>query len=195
MGIINFHGNWRYTSNFKKMSKKNKIYLILIIFISFAAFFSLIIGLNKENTYYPNAKIKLLDKEIIVKDLFSNNKVNFENIVKSNNYTIINIWSSWCAPCKSEHKFLMSLSDNIKINIVGLNYKDNENNAQNFLNELGNPYDFVLVDKDGLISIELGAYGVPETFIINNQEKLIVKKYIGPIDKQILDEIKKIVKQ
>ena len=88
----------------------------------------------------------------------------------------------------------MNLSNNTKINIIGLNYKDNENNAQNFLNELGNPFDFVLVDEYGLISIDLGAYGVPETFIINNQEKLIVKRYIGPIDKQILDEIKKIVK-
>ena len=193
MDIIIFYGNWRCISNIKKMSKKSKIYFILIIFISIVVFFSLLIGLNKENTYYPNAKNRLLDKEIVAKDLLLNKKVNFENIIKSNNYTIINIWSSWCVPCRSEHKFLMNLSNNTKINIIGLNYKDNENNAQNFLNELGNPFDFVLVDEDGLISIDLGAYGVPETFIINNQEKLIVKRYIGPIDKQILDEIKKIV--
>ena len=82
---------------------------------------------------------------------------------------------------------------NSKINLVGINYKDNINNAKAFLNELGNPYSKILSDKDGVISIELGAYGVPETFLIN-KEKKIVKKIVGPLNKKLVNEIKLIIK-
>ena len=87
----------------------------------------------------------------------------------------------------------MQLSKNQSIEIVGLNYKDNIFNAKNFINDLGNPYSEILVDKDGTISIELGAYGVPETFIINN-EKIILKKFIGPLNNESINEIQSILK-
>ena len=87
----------------------------------------------------------------------------------------------------------MELSKNENIKIIGLNYKDNLNNAKNFINELGNPYSKNLTDKNGLLSIEFGAYGVPETFIINKR-KIIVNKFIGPINKKTLNQIRKIIK-
>ena len=97
-------------------------------------------------------------------------------------------------PCRTEHEFLINLSENKDVILVGLNYKDKTENAKSFLNELGNPYEKVLIDDKGLISIELGAFGVPETYIINNQEKKIIKKYVGPIDEIKSKEIEVLVK-
>jgi cytochrome c biogenesis protein CcmG/thiol:disulfide interchange protein DsbE len=96
-------------------------------------------------------------------------------------------------PAEKEHKFLMELSKNENVKIIGLNFKDNLNNAKKFINELGNPYSKNLTDKNGLLSIEFGAYGVPETFIINKR-KIIVNKFIGPINKKTLNQIRKIIK-
>ena len=80
--------------------------------------------------------------------------------------------------------------DNIEI--IGLNYKDNNQKAKKFLNELDNPYKVILSDKDGTIAIEWGAYGVPETFLIH--DKKIIKKFIGPLNTNSLLEIKKFIK-
>ena len=82
---------------------------------------------------------------------------------------------------------------NKNLNLLGINYKDNISNAQSFLNELGNPYSKILSDKNGVTSIELGAYGVPETFIVN-KEKKIIKKIIGPIDNEKFNEILELIK-
>ena len=87
---------------------------------------------------------------------------------------------------------LLLLNDLLRVNnlkLVGLNYKDKINNAQKFLNEFGNPFDIILTDEDGTKSIFLGAYGVPETFIIDRELK-IIKKYIGPINSEKANEIK-----
>ena len=86
----------------------------------------------------------------------------------------------------------MSLSSQKNLEIIGLNYKDNIENAKNFLKELDNPYTIILSDMDGTKAIEWGAYGVPETFLIYN--KKIIKKIIGPINKTLFLEIKKIIK-
>ena len=79
------------------------------------------------------------------------------------------------------------------LNIVGLNYKDKKNNAIKFLSELGHPFSKILTAADGVISISLGAYGVPETFLLNNKSK-IIKKYIGPLTENNISEIIKIIK-
>tara|TARA_Y100000739_G_C20155128_1_gene260733 strand:+ start:42 stop:305 length:264 start_codon:yes stop_codon:yes gene_type:complete len=87
----------------------------------------------------------------------------------------------------------MDLKEKTNINIVGLNYKDKKNNAIKFLNEFGNPFVKILTDPDGTISIALGAYGVPETFLVNSKSK-IVRKYIGPLKTDDVLEIIKIAK-
>ena len=86
----------------------------------------------------------------------------------------------------------MELKKNKKLKIVGLNYKDKVKNANNFLNELNNPYTLILSDTDGTIAIEWGAYGVPETFLIYNGK--IIKKIIGPMNNNLFKEIERIVK-
>jgi len=105
---------------------------------------------------------------------------------------LFNIWASWCLPCRDEHKFLIDLSKDKIIQIIGLNYKDKNENAEKFLKDLKSPYKIILSDIDGTIAIEWGAYGVPETFLI--YDKKIIKKIIGPINKKSLFEIKEIIK-
>ena len=97
-------------------------------------------------------------------------------------------------PCREEHKYIVKISNELDVNLIGLNYKDKESSAKKFINDYGNPYNAILVDNDGTNSIELGAYGVPETFIINNKNKKIIKKYIGPLNKISFNEIKQIIK-
>ena len=79
------------------------------------------------------------------------------------------------------------------LNIIGINYKDNENNAKQFLSELGNPYTNIITDPNGINSIELGAFGVPETYLIENKSKLIIKKFIGPLDDKSFIQLTKII--
>jgi cytochrome c biogenesis protein CcmG/thiol:disulfide interchange protein DsbE len=113
--------------------------------------------------------------------------------LKKNKYTLINFFASWCAPCRTEHKFLLNLSNtNKEIEIVGINFKDKKINANKFLNELGNPYNFVGKDIDGKISILFGIYGIPESILINN-ELIVIKKIIGPIDQIQFNEILKLI--
>ena len=172
--------------------KKNIFYLSILLFFTFI-FTIFYIGLDKPNFYKPKeVKNKNLE-EFVSTELFSNKQFNSKDIIENNNFTLINIWSSWCAPCRSEHAILMNLSKKTNLNIVGLNYKDKKNNAIKFLNELGNPFSIVLTDPEGIISISLGAYGVPETYLLNNESK-IIKKYIGPLTNENILEIIKIIK-
>ena len=106
-----------------------------------------------------------------------------------NEFYLINIWASWCLPCKIEHPLLMRLSEMNNLKLIGINYKDKELNANNFLNKLGNPYDILLEDKNGTNSIIFAVFGVPESILINDK-KIIIEKFIGPINETDLKFIK-----
>jgi len=93
---------------------------------------------------------------------------------------LLNVWASWCVACRQEHPVLNELARQKAVLIVGLNYKDKRDDALGWLKNLGDPYDLSLVDADGRIGIELGVYGVPETFVID-KEGVIRHKHIGPI--------------
>jgi cytochrome c biogenesis protein CcmG/thiol:disulfide interchange protein DsbE len=86
----------------------------------------------------------------------------------------------------------MEFKNNDRLKVIGMNYKDTKNNAKNFLKELGNPYDQIIFDSKGTNAIEWGAYGVPESFLIYNNE--IIRKYIGPLNKVSVEEIKSYIK-
>ena len=172
---------------------KNKIYLSAIVIFLIFCFVIFYNGLNSSNVYTPKINQKQNHPKFEAKDFYSGKNISSEELFKEDIFYVVNIWASWCVPCRKEHKFLMELSKNENIKIIGLNYKDNLNNAKNFINELGNPYSKNLTDKNGLLSIEFGAYGVPETFIINKR-KIIVNKFIGPINKKTLNQIRKIIK-
>jgi cytochrome c biogenesis protein CcmG, thiol:disulfide interchange protein DsbE len=100
--------------------------------------------------------------------------------------TIVNVWASWCAPCRIEHPILMELSRRSGFAIAGINYKDQQQNALRFLGELGNPFSAVGVDPRGKAAIDWGVYGVPETFIVSADGR-IVHKHVGPLTPESLE--------
>jgi cytochrome c biogenesis protein CcmG/thiol:disulfide interchange protein DsbE len=100
---------------------------------------------------------------------------------------LINIWASWCGPCRIEHPYLMDLAAE-GVTIHGFNYKDAPENAQSFLDELGDPYELIGADPNGRMGIEFGVYGVPETFVVNG-EGMIVYKHVGPILGQDIEKL------
>tara|TARA_B100000787_G_C16057338_1_gene233964 strand:+ start:89 stop:610 length:522 start_codon:yes stop_codon:yes gene_type:complete len=172
---------------------KNKLNpIIIFIFLSFC-FIVFYKGLNNSNTYSP----KINDKKNIpifkARDFNSNIEIASEKVFEENSYYIVNIWASWCIPCRKEHSLLMELSKSQSVKLIGLNYRDNLKNAKKFINQLGNPYSKILIDSDGTLGVEFGAYGVPETFLIDKRKK-IIKKFVGPINEEIVEEIKSIIK-
>ena len=183
---------WRSCEFLAKKIMKNKILpftLILFFGITFYIFYK---GLNDSNIYTPDINVKNNIPVFNTKIFFSDEKVKSSSIFKLDKIYLLNIWSSWCVPCRKEHPLLMNLKSENEINIVGMNYKDNFKNAENFLKELGNPYKEIFVDLDGTIAIEWGAYGVPESFLIYNNK--IIKKYIGPLNQKLIDEMKLLIK-
>ena len=158
---------------------KNIKFIIIILFSVFI-FFIFFKGLKTPKNYLPEKNLNKIETKLIFKNLYDQNEVLLEELINDSSLSIINIWASWCSPCRDEHTYLLKLKNTNKINIIGINYKDKKSNAIKFLSDLGNPYSEVLTDIDGTKSIELGAIGVPETYLINN--KAMIKKYIGPID-------------
>ena len=162
------------------MSKNIK--LISIVLFTLFSFFILLKGLDKSNIYSPEIKENNVNFNFKAKYLFSEEEVFINELLNNEGMSLINIWASWCLPCRDEHAYLLNLKSLNKLSIIGINYKDDEKNAKQFLSELGNPYTNIITDTKGINSIEFGAFGVPETYLIDNKSKLIIQKFIGPLD-------------
>jgi len=100
---------------------------------------------------------------------------------------LLNVWASWCGACRSEHQVINRFVKNNQIDVIGLNYKDNADEAMQWLDNLGNPYISVAVDSDGRTGIDWGVYGVPETFVID-KKGIIRYKNIGPVTQKSIDD-------
>ena len=161
--------------------KNKKIPIILISFFIFI-FIIFYKGLNNSNLYIPSDNIKNDIPKFFAQTLYEKKILESEDIFDKKKFYLLNIWAS----------LLMSLKKNKKIEIIGLNYKDNLNSAKKFIDELGNPYSIILLDIDGTKSIEWGAFGVPETFLIYDNQ--MIKKFIGPLNSKLVLEIEKIIK-
>tara|TARA_B100000676_G_scaffold13596_1_gene12279 strand:- start:700 stop:1224 length:525 start_codon:yes stop_codon:yes gene_type:complete len=140
---------------------------------------------NKDPNKPPSA---LLNKEVPFfesQSLFNANEiVKNENI--KNKKVLINFFASWCLPCKVEHPLFFNISKEYpNLYILGINHKDKEEDAKKYLLEDGNPYTFVGVDHDGMIALEFGVFGLPETFLINEDGKIIYK-FMGPLTVEII---------
>jgi cytochrome c biogenesis protein CcmG, thiol:disulfide interchange protein DsbE len=98
---------------------------------------------------------------------------------------VVNFWASWCAPCVAEHPLLIELNRQTGVRLVGINHKDQAANARRFLGRYGNPFAVVGVDSDGRAGIEWGVYGMPETFVLDGQGR-IVFKHVGQITDETL---------
>jgi cytochrome c biogenesis protein CcmG/thiol:disulfide interchange protein DsbE len=99
---------------------------------------------------------------------------------------LVNVWASWCAPCRAEHPQLMALAER-GVPIHGINYKDERGAATGFLDELGDPYTLIGADDSGRTGIEFGVYGVPETFVVDG-EGTVVYRHVGPITARDLEK-------
>lgn len=103
--------------------------------------------------------------------------------------SLVNIFASWCAPCRAEHPVLLQLAKDESLQMVGINYKDEGENARRFLGTLGNPYDRVGVDRKGRTAIEWGFYGIPETLLVD-AKGIVRHKIVGPITAKKFDVLK-----
>ena len=160
--------------------KKN----LLKIIISVLAIFiigTFYVSLKKTEIYDTKNLVGTNLDNFELNSLNKNLKINQE-LVKKSQYTLINFWASWCAPCRAEHKYLINLKRNAKnLKLIGINFKDEKKNANKFLSEFGDPYHYSAADSEGKVSINFGVYGIPESILVNNDLK-IIKKFIGPLN-------------
>ncbi len=168
-----------------------KIIKIIILFIFLFVIGIFYISLTRDTNYNTSNLINKETPEFKIISFDNSNSYTRDDI-KKNNYTLINFWASWCAPCKIEHPILMRLSQTKNLVILGINFKDKESQAKSFLSELGNPYDLLAKDKNGKQSVRFGVYGIPESILIN-KDLMIIQKFVGPLSFEDYNNIIKII--
>ena len=147
--------------------KKKYSYLPLLLFSILVIFFARQLILEKDPSKLQSVLINKSFPLVTLEKLSDYKLFNMDNLLKLNEPSLVNVWSSWCAPCKIEHEFLMAMSRDHNIKIFGINYKDDKKEAIKMLDLNGNPFYAIGADTDGIQSINLGVYGVPETFILD----------------------------
>ena len=175
---------FRFNSSFEKM---NRIFILIpLIVLLIICIFSLVYLLSGKDPNKPPSA--LLNKDVPIFE--SSSLYNAKDIIKTkdikNKKTLINFFASWCSPCKIEHPLFFEIRKKYpELYLLGFNHKDPSSDAKKYLEDDGNPYDFVGVDSDGLIALEFGVFGLPETYLINEDGKIIYK-FMGPITMDIL---------
>lgn len=155
------------------------IFLIMLIFLG--------IGLKLDPKEVPSP---LIGKAIPAFSLpqLHQPQVNFSPEQMKGKVWLLNVWASWCVSCREEHGFLNQFSQTHAVHLIGLNYKDESDAALRWLARLGNPYLLSLSDSEGAAGLDLGVYGVPETFVID-QHGIIRHKETGPVTPQRLEKV------
>ena len=160
------------------------LYLVpLAAFIAVAVWFAF--GLTRDPSKVPSA---LLDKPIPAFTLAAVPGMSVPGLSDASikgKVALVNVFASWCGPCRVEHPILMRLAAEKRVAIYGLNWKDKAEDATRWLKELGNPYAAIGHDESGRVGIEWGVYGAPETFIIDREGR-VRYKYVGPLTPAVL---------
>ena len=155
-------------------------YIPLICFLLLVLFFGRQLLLNEDPSNLPSV---LVDEEFPVLEFAQLEKYNLlstSEVLSYDRPSLVNVWASWCTPCKVEHANLLVLKMDYEIRIYGINYKDDIQEANKMLVKKGNPFYSIGVDSTGRESINLGVYGIPETFILDS-EGHIRYRHVGPI--------------
>ena len=155
--------------------------LPLLVFMALAGVFLAQLLSGRDSSVVPSALIGQPAPTTPLPALEGVDLPAFEPSQLAGKVTLVNVWASWCVPCRQEHPVLMDLAQDDRVEIVGLNYKDKPDNARRFLSELGNPYTALGVDETGRAAIEWGVYGIPETFLVGKDGN-IAWKHVGPFD-------------
>lgn len=164
------------------MSRHLRFLIPLVVFGVLVAFLGKGLFLNPREVPSP-----LIDKAAPVFELpqLHNAAGRFSSQDMLGKVWLLNVWASWCVACRQEHPLLVELGRSKLVPIYGLNYKDNRDDAIEWLQSFGNPYEMSIVDLDGRVGIDFGVYGVPETFVIDKQG-IIRYKQIGPVTVEAL---------
>jgi len=163
--------------------KSLRFILPLAIFLVLAGF--LAVGLNRDPRMVPSPLIGKPAPGFKLPRLDEPSKmVNRDEMLGK--AWVLNVWASWCGPCREEHPHIVAFARTKQVPLVGLNYKDARSDALAWLKEFGNPYDLSLSDLDGRVGIDFGVYGVPETFVIDKRG-VIRFKQIGPLTPEVLN--------
>ncbi|ROV58780.1 DsbE family thiol:disulfide interchange protein [Vibrio ponticus] len=159
---------------------------VLIFILGLSAFITLLVLGVQAQRFGPQtqATVRQLPQHTVV-TLVEQAELTSQSLL-SEEYQVLNVWASWCGICRAEHHFLNQIA-NQGITVIGLNYRDNRGSALNYLAELGNPYQSVIFDPSGKLSIDLGVIGTPETYLVT-QEGSIVYKHSGLLDQQAWDK-------
>ncbi len=157
--------------------------LPLAVFAAVAAVF--VVGLGLEPRKVPSALIDKPVPEFTLPPLIGDRGLSHTDL--KGEVALVNVFASWCVPCRQEHPLLADLADKRKIVVHGINYKDAPDQARAWLNQLGNPYNRIGADRNGRSSIDWGVYGVPETFVIDRAGR-IRYKHIGPLTPEAVEE-------
>ena len=157
----------------------------LAIFIALIAVFATMI--DRDPGVLPSVLVDQPAPEFSLPPVEGLQVPGFDRATLIGQVSVVNVFASWCIPCRDEHPFLTELKASTGVPIFGINQKDAPENARAFLAELGNPYDAVGADDNGRVSIDWGVYGVPETFITDAKGTIILK-HIGPIGAAALEE-------
>ena len=163
------------------MKKKILIFPFIAFFFVLLVFFYLLV-IERDPSELPSV---LIDKKVPTFE--ADSLLNKETFISKNEFgsetTLVNFFATWCGPCRDEHVYIKRLSDEKGLKIIGVNYKDDLNKAVKWLKELGNPYSDVIVDNKGLLGIDWGVYGIPETFVVDSKG-IIKYRLIGSITKK-----------
>lgn len=159
--------------------------LPLLLFVALAVTFAAQLLSGRDNSVVPSALLGQKVPSTNLPALEGSPIPGIEPDYFAGEVTILNVWASWCAPCREEHPLLMQLAADGRFRIAGLNYKDQAEHARRFLGDLGNPYDAVGTDQTGRTAIDWGVYGVPETFVVGKDETILFK-HVGPLTREVV---------
>tara|TARA_B100002051_G_C16606250_1_gene570720 strand:- start:448 stop:975 length:528 start_codon:yes stop_codon:yes gene_type:complete len=167
--------------------KKIIIISPLIIILTISIFLLIFLLQDKDPNKPPSALLNQDMPEFNINSLFDQNKkLSNHNLLEKN--ILINFFASWCAPCKVEHPLFFEIKKEYpELFLLGVNFKDKSEDIAKYLNESGNPYDYIGVDAKGLLGLEFGVFGLPETFLVNKNGKIIYK-HLGPLTKKIIED-------